>query len=158
MSATAVGCSASDISLHHDMTSIDDTGLEIAWRNGLSLGDAGIDFEHRLLVQRVNELNAGLVARLEAADILRLMHQLLDVAAAHFANEERLLRDRGYPEAEQHHLVHEALIADLIAAMDKFADTPVSLTWLARGLNIPRTLMEHLAHEDMKYRDWIQSE
>ena len=140
------------------MTSIDESDLQIAWRDGLSVGDSTIDGEHRLLVRRVNELNSALVAQLGRPEILRLTRRLLDAAATHFANEERLLRDRGYPEAEQHHLVHEALIADLFEAMDKFTDTPVSLTWLVMGLKFSRALMEHLAHEDMKYRDWFQSE
>jgi hemerythrin len=140
------------------MTLVDDSDLQITWRDGLSIGDAKIDVEHRVLVQQVNELNAGLVAQLENAEILRLMHRLLDVAAAHFANEERLLRDRGYPQVGQHRLVHETLIEQLSDAMEKFADAPASLTRLARGLNISRALMEHLAYEDMKYRDWFESE
>ena len=158
VSKVAVGCFASDASLDSSMTTIDDSDLQIAWRDGLSVGDAKIDDEHRLLVQRVNELNTGLVAQLGRQEVLRLTRRLLDAAAAHFANEERLLRDRDYPDAEQHHLVHQALIAELFEAMDKFTDTPVSLTWLARGLNFSRALMDHLAHEDMKYRDWFESE
>ena len=91
------------------------------------------------MVQQVNELNAGLVAQLESAEILRLMHRLLDVAATHFANEERLLRDRGYPKAGEHRLVHETLIAELSDAVEKFADTPASLTRLAKGAQcLPR--------------------
>ena len=139
------------------MTFVDDADLRIAWRDGVSIGDAQIDAEHRLLIQRVNELNTGLVSQLGKAEILRRMHRLLDVAATHFANEERLLRDRGYPEAGHHCLAHETLIAELSDAMDKFADTPASLTGLARGLNISGALMEHLAREDMKYRDWFES-
>ncbi len=139
------------------MTTADETDLEIAWREGLSAGDAQIDREHKQLIGRVNDVIAGLAAEIGQEEILRLMQRLLDTAIAHFTSEERLLRDRGYPDSEQHHVIHERLAAEFYAAMDNFADTPTNLASLAKGLHMSRVLMEHLAREDMKYRDWFHS-
>ena len=139
------------------MTSARAANIRIKWHDGLSVGDARIDREHKKLIRQVNDLNAGLVAQLRREEILRLMQQVLDTAAAHFASEERLLRDNDYPEAEQHHRMHEKLTADFYSAMDNFASTTTSLTWLVKGLSISHALMEHLAREDMKYRDFIHS-
>ena len=139
------------------MTSVRATNFRIEWHEGLSVGDARIDREHKKLIQRVNDLNAGLVAQRGREEILRLMQRVLDTATAHFASEERVLRDHEYPATEQHQRKHEKLTADFYSAMDNFANTSTNLTWLVKGLNISRALMEHLAREDMKYRDFFYS-
>jgi hemerythrin-like metal-binding protein len=139
------------------MTSTHEPNTLLQWHEGLSVGDAKIDGEHKNLIQRVNDLNTGLVAQASREEILRLIQRVLDTATSHFASEEQLLRDRGYPNADQHRRIHERITAEFYGAMDDFASTPSDLTWLIKGLNISRALMEHLAREDMKYRDFFFS-
>src|SRR5664279_3861688 len=129
------------------------TDPQLEWSEGLSVGEAKIDHEHRKLIERINDVNAALVAEADKDEVLRLMRRLRDTATAHFANEERLLRERGYPEVGRLHLVHERLIADFYSAMDGFANTPFNAYWLVQGLTISHGLLEHLAREDMQYRD-----
>jgi len=137
------------------MTTADEPDLRIAWREGLSVGNAEIDGEHMDLIRRVNNLNAALVAQAGQEEILHLMQRLLDAAKAHFAREELLMHASRYPEVEQHRLIHARLTADFAGAMDNFVGTTSTLTWLAKGLLISSSLMEHLGKEDMKYRDFL---
>ena len=135
------------------MTSAQFTDLRLEWNEGLSVGDATIDHEHKKLIERVNDVNAALMSEADKDEVLRLMRRLLDTATTHFANEERLLHERGYPEVDRHHIVHERLIAEFYVAMNGFANTPFNTYWLVQGLTISHGMLEHLAREDMKYRD-----
>jgi hypothetical protein len=42
--------------------------------------------------------------------------------------------------------------------MDNFAKAVPGLAWLAKGLVISQALMEHLAKDDMIYRDFLRSD
>jgi hypothetical protein len=55
------------------MTTTDASETQLAWLDGLSVGDAAIDEEHRNLIARVNDLNAGLVAEVGPEEALCLM-------------------------------------------------------------------------------------
>lgn len=130
---------------------------QLAWRDGLSVHNAEVDRDHKELIARVNDLNAALVAQSGRAEVLRLMQILLDSATRHFEREEALLCERGYPGVERHRQSHVRLIAEFRAAMENFAVSKVNLTWLAKGLLISHALMEHLAKDDMVYRDFLRS-
>ena len=129
----------------------------IEWRDGLSVSNTRIDDHHKELIARVNDLNSGLVAQAGQEKVLQLMQRLLDVVGTHFAAEEVMLRDCNYPGLDSHVAAHARLTAEFRGAMDNFARSPVSLTWLAKGLLISRALMEHLAKDDMLYRDFMAS-
>jgi hemerythrin len=130
---------------------------QLGWHDGLAVGDAQIDRAHKELIERVNGLNAALVAQSGRDDVLRQMEELLAFAAAHFAREEALLEHHGYPELERHRQAHARLLAGFRDALDNFSASNVSLTRLAKGLLISHSMMEHLAKDDMLFRDFLRA-
>ena len=73
----------------------------IAWRTDFETGIPDVDHEHRALIALINELPAALDAGpgVAARDVLGDIHAGI---SAHFALEERLMRENRYDEYREH--------------------------------------------------------
>lgn len=131
---------------------------EIAWSNSLSVGVAEMDEEHRQFIARVNELNQAILESEDKATVTRAMEMMLAEAAHHFAHEEALLARWQYPGAAAHSAGHAQLMLQFERTMLEFAQADISFVWALKGLRIKQLLVEHLLHEDMKYRDFLRKQ
>lgn len=113
-----------------------------------------IDAEHRRFIDLVNYLNEAIVARMDVQVIRRCMQAILDDAAAHFAHEEALFKEWGYPAAGEHAEKHARMILALHEIMGRFKHGGTELEWIQAGLQVKQALIEHLLNEDMKYRGY----
>ena len=68
-----------------------------------------MDHEHREIVGLVNELSTTLDAE-PSSMALRVLGDLYAYIAAHFALEERMMRERGYDEYHDHKADHGLLL------------------------------------------------
>lgn len=96
----------------------------LTWKPNYTLGIPSVDHEHRELIAMINQAyramaDAGGRARIEAC--LEDIHAGI---AAHFALEERYMRQAGYAEYEAHKDDHEELLDQIREMMDVYADAP----------------------------------
>jgi len=131
---------------------------EIAWSDCLSMGVPEMDEEHRQFIARVNELNKAIIECEDKASVGRRMKLMLAQAAQHFAHEEALLDRSGFPQAAAHRARHAELTAQFDRVMKDFEETELSFVWALKGLSLKQRLVEHLLHEDMKYRDFMRAQ
>jgi len=77
------------------------------------VGIAAIDDQHREIIERVNLISDAVdkVDRHEAA--LEMMDDLILFACEHFALEERLMTEHGFPDLEEHIAEHLGLLQQL---------------------------------------------
>ena len=90
------------------------------WTPEIAVGSELIDNQHQSLIERVNQLVAAIEEGREEEEIARLFEFLKEYTQDHFAAEERLMRESGYPECELHAAEHQAFcakIADLEGRM-----------------------------------------
>ncbi len=92
--------------------------MAIEWRPEFSVGDPGVDYEHRELVDLVNVAAADILDNKPEADVERALGDLLRAVTAHFAHEEHQMRAAGYDELAVHKDDHERLIDALRDIMD----------------------------------------
>lgn len=83
-----------------------------SWQDFLSSGVGAIDEEHKGLLELLNRL-ADPTARGNRALLTETLDLLTESAAAHFAAEERMMADSGYPFAEAHRRRHREMAAGL---------------------------------------------
>lgn len=91
----------------------------IVWRDSFNVGIPSVDHEHRQLVALINEL----YDKLEESDkytVSDFLGEIYAGIAAHFALEEKTMRDRGYDEYEDHKRDHERLLDEIADIMDTF--------------------------------------
>ena len=131
---------------------------EIRWSDCLSVGVAEIDDEHRKFVGRVNELNKAIVECRDKPTVERLLDLMLMEATHHFWHEQQLLAKWKYPQRAAHAAEHALLTARFDRVMKEFEQADVSFTWALKGLYIKQLLIDHLLHEDMKYRDFLRKQ
>lgn len=82
------------------------------WNKHFEIGVETIDSQHRRLVDLINSLAAGIAERRRLPDVQALFADLMDYAAVHFRDEERLLAASELAEAEKdrHRNAHRAFI------------------------------------------------
>lgn len=77
----------------------------LRWEPGLAIGVPAVDDQHRELFRQVNLVLAALGDE-RGAEVGRALEFLGRYAIEHFAAEERLMRECGYPELEPHRREH----------------------------------------------------
>lgn len=130
---------------------------EIAWSDFLSVGVAEMDDEHRQFIARVNALNKAIIESEDKATVTRAMDLMLGEAEQHFAHEERLMAEWGFPEIDAHRARHAELTAQFERVTKEIAQLDISFVWALKGLHLKQLLVEHLLKEDMKYRDFLRA-
>jgi len=109
-----------------------------------------IDAEHQRFIQLVNELNEAIIGHMNKKEIKSRMRAILDDAAMHFAHEEAVFKEWGYPDAEE----HAQIISFLNEIMESVDHGKMAHGWLEAGLEMKQVLIQHILNEDMKYRDY----
>ena len=100
---------------------LSESGRFIEWSKSLSVNVGSIDREHQRLVDLVNQLYTAMREGRGNTAIGSVLDELITYTASHFANEEKLMREAGYPAYDEHKAAHEALVAQVLETKKKFA-------------------------------------
>lgn len=90
----------------------------IEWKPEFSVGDPAVDHEHRKLIDLVNRTAGAILEGHSESDIERGFGDLLQAISAHFALEERQMRQARYDKLADHKADHERLLDELRDLMD----------------------------------------
>ena len=90
------------------------------WKPEYSVGVAAVDFEHEELIELINELHAGLERDESPEAVPDFLGEVYTKIAAHFALEERIMRERGYDEFQDHKADHTRLLDEIRDMMDDY--------------------------------------
>ena len=90
----------------------------ITWKPEYSVGNAGIDQEHRELIDTINALHDDLKRTASAERVVESLGEIYANVAAHFALEERIMRDTGYDDYAPHKEDHESLLDQIAEIID----------------------------------------
>lgn len=96
----------------------------LQWKPAYTLGIPSVDHEHRELIDLINRTYAYIEGSASPAEIESCLEDIYAGIAAHFALEERHMRDAGYAEYEAHKEEHEDLLDQIRDLMDAFAEDP----------------------------------
>lgn len=94
----------------------------IEWKEQYSLGVPAVDHEHRELVDLINELYANMTEPGTDITVMDFLGELYARISAHFALEEKIMRDSRYDEYVDHKIDHERLLDDIRDLMDDYED------------------------------------
>ena len=94
----------------------------IEWRNEFSVGVPSIDHEHKQLIELINKLNemAGWADSYD--NVIDALGEIYTQISAHFALEEKIMRDARYDGYAEHKDDHEELLDELRDIMDRVDD------------------------------------
>jgi hemerythrin len=98
----------------------------IEWKSHYSVGIEAVDHEHRELIDLINELHEQLVADTEKPDVAAFLGEIFRGISAHFALEEKFMREHRYDQLDEHKQAHEQLLEDIRDIMDGYEADPES--------------------------------
>jgi hemerythrin len=88
----------------------------LQWQDRYSVGNDAVDHEHKELIDLINRLAE---TRTGHAEFFGDLHRGI---SAHFALEERFMREHGYDQFGAHKADHERLLDEIRDMMDEFDD------------------------------------
>lgn len=121
----------------------------IHWRQELHVGIAEVDHEHRELIEEINKLHATIQEGVDHDAVMKSLGEIYAQIAAHFALEEKMMRNRHYPFLLEHKQDHETLLDDLRDIMDEVEDDGSFDQVLLAG-DLERWFSDHFRVHDAK--------
>ena len=124
----------------------------IEWNERLSTGVGLIDLQHRVLFRMTNDLFTACLYGREIVEAYfnAAARRLLNYARRHFADEETLMGQTGYPQAGEHRERHREFLRESLRYVGRFeAGEPGIPLLFVRFLR--RWIFSHVAVTDKKY-------
>src|SRR5262245_35361661 len=96
----------------------------IEWKNRYSIGVEAVDHEHRELIELINQLHQSLLSGANEPAVTEFLGEIFRAISAHFALEERFMREHRYDQFVEHKQAHEQLLEDIRDIMDGYQADP----------------------------------
>lgn len=104
---------------------------KIEWDDNLSTGIKSIDYEHKMLIERLNAVIEAIEKNQGEGTIAKTLDFLLDYTNFHFTNEENFISDNGCPGLElqqkQHAEFKESVNQIILDFQQDGADKDIAL-------------------------------
>lgn len=125
--------------------------LEVSWHSSMESGIPIIDFEHKELVEQL----AALIEESGADKVEEMLRFLKEYAVKHFAHEQVLHKNSGYPKAAEHKALHTAFVHAFVDLEEEYLEkgnNPEILQKLVAM--VAEWLIKHIMGEDRKFAEY----
>jgi len=123
----------------------------MVWNDKLSVGVAVIDEEHEKLISMINELHDAIQGGHGKDSLGKILDGLIVYTATHFAHEEKLFADTGYPAAAAHKKAHDDLRKQVLDVQEKYKAGASGALSLEVMNFLKNWLITHIQGSDKKY-------
>ena len=128
----------------------------LAWREELSIGVEFIDSQHQYLINLINRIHLA-TERLDTKEIVETLIDMNAYAEVHFAEEEELMRQHGYPGLKAHIQLHQGFSRQAEVFLNELETAPLAIT-----SEVSRYLMEwlvkHIQKADFQYGRFLEKQ
>lgn len=94
----------------------------IEWKNDFSVGITAVDLEHRELIALINDIHALMHQGATHDQVVSSLGEIFAQISAHFALEEKFMREVQYEGYGAHKTDHESLLDEIRDIMDRVED------------------------------------
>jgi len=123
---------------------------DLVWSDDFLIGIEELDYEHRNLIDNINELHDELLEQVDmdrVADTLGSIHARIQ---AHFALEEHFMQSRKYPHYDEYKAEHNKLLDEYTERMTKFRRNPNLDDRRAMEEVLRKWIIRHILTSDKK--------
>ena len=119
--------------------------IQFVWDGTYSVGNSAIDQQHWGMFELGNQLPEIF----DGSDVKPIILRLYKYVRIHFTAEEKMMKSIGYPQLEEHRLLHDNIITQL----NKISSQPLDTDEAIYGFKkfIYNWLIDHILNEDNKY-------
>jgi hemerythrin len=94
----------------------------IEWKDEFSVGVPDVDHEHQALIALINDLHDAMSSGDSKYTVMDFLGEIYAHVSAHFALEEKIMRERKYDQYAEHKADHEDLLDELRDIMDDYEE------------------------------------
>ncbi len=126
----------------------------IKWTSQFSVGIESIDQDHQQLVAMLNELHSAIQQGRGDALLCQMIEDLNKYALRHFAHEEMLMKECGYPQCQEHKYRHDEFREELhdLSYNDNTMKTFLTIELLEF---LKDWVKDHIFREDLKMAKYL---
>jgi hemerythrin len=128
----------------------------VFWTNEYSIGNEEIDHQHEHIIALVNALEIAGTSGDGAATTDLVLTHLLRYLGKHFAAEEQLMADVGYPGLEYHQQEHAECSCRLAQLVSSVASGKMNAAECVPFIR--EWLHTHMLESDQRYATWVREE
>ncbi|WP_432738518.1 bacteriohemerythrin [Maridesulfovibrio sp. FT414] len=128
----------------------------LKWREELSVGVEVVDDEHRQLIAMINKAYDSVENMEEEKVLIELVGEMRKYALTHFATEERLMDQYGYPGADEHRRKHNEFMITA-ASSDNMISKGVELEPVKIFKYLADWLRLHILNTDKELGKYLNS-
>jgi hemerythrin-like metal-binding protein len=85
----------------------------LSWNRACSVGVMAMDDQHAILMDTMNDLRIALANGSDRKQAGELLERLLEFTRMHFASEEQLMEQSGFPGLAEHRAEHTNFLAKM---------------------------------------------
>ncbi|MDR0584459.1 MAG: bacteriohemerythrin [Treponema sp.] len=127
------------------------------WEDSLNIGIEKIDEQHRQLFVALNSLIDAIEIGKGTEELKKALDFLINYTATHFADEEKIQMQYGFPDFEIHRRVHEEFKAEVIkmaGQLDKLGSSAATVKEVRQ--KVGKWLINHIKNHDSKIGIFIK--
>jgi hemerythrin len=127
------------------------------WKPEYSVSVSTLDLQHKKLFSLTNSLHQAMREGRERQVLADLLNELVSYTRTHFAAEEELLANCGYPTLNQHRSEHDSLLKQVATFQKAFAagDAHLSIELMPF---LQTWITSHILHLDTQYGDYLNKQ
>ncbi len=128
----------------------------LVWQENLAVGVAFIDSQHKYLINLINRIYLA-TEQLDTKEIVETLLDMNAYAEVHFAEEEELMRQHGYPGLKAHIQLHRGFCKQAEIFLNELEATPLAITSEV-SLYLMEWLVKHIQKADFQYGRFIEEQ
>lgn len=128
----------------------------VQWNPSFETGLQFIDQEHEGLLTRLNALIELLAKDAPVAAWLPLLDQLIKAVSEHFAHEEQIMDNIGYPGYHAHRQQHQHLLQEVAEFRAQTMTEGATKETLATVRFLKFWVLKHMVQEDTKIGQYVR--
>jgi len=129
-----------------------------SWDNSLSVGIKSIDEQHKVWIERLNNMSAALESHQETRHISQTVQFMMDYMAFHFEAEESYMEAQGYPGLAPHRQEHQACRKRVMDFLSMDTGEEGSMNRIAASINDFQVswLQNHIQQSDRRFAQFLK--
>ena len=122
------------------------------WKPEYSVNEASLDSHHQQLFSVLNSVYENVMSSREVECVLPKIDELSSYTTYHFSEEEQYMREKGFPEIDDHIEKHREFTHTIESLRTRYHENDLDV---AKELIIVlgEWLLRHVLKEDRKYSD-----
>lgn len=126
----------------------------LTWNHACAVGVKAMDEQHAILLDSLNEIRLALVRGQGREQVSEALNRLIEFTRMHFASEEQLLEQQGFPGTAEHRDAHQKLLGQIEEAALRTQHND-DLQMRSILLFLREWYMTHIEELDSQYGVWL---